>query len=113
MRRIKAIEVIAAVLSVVAFAAPAAAQNMSEGFEFLKAVKDRDGTKVTAADEFLSQLVKSRSALSSKPLLLVALASGLCLETIPPVFRPRCDGRGRPARGGPASAPRPAVRAGQ
>ena len=49
MRRIKAIEVIAAVLSVVAFAAPAAAQNMSEGFEFLKAVKDRDGTKVTAA----------------------------------------------------------------
>lgn len=38
---------IAAVL--LAVAAPAAAQNVSEGHEFLKAVKERDGTKVTDA----------------------------------------------------------------
>lgn len=34
-----------------AVAAPAAAQQFSEGYNFLKAVKERDGTKVTAALE--------------------------------------------------------------
>lgn len=37
------------VAAVSVVAAPVAAQGRSEGFEFLKAVKDRDGTKVTEA----------------------------------------------------------------
>lgn len=35
--------------AVLILAPPAGAQNMSEGYSFLKAVKDRDGTKVTDA----------------------------------------------------------------
>lgn len=49
MPRFKLIATFAAAAALVTAAAPAAAQRMSEGFEFLKAVKDRDGTKVTAA----------------------------------------------------------------
>lgn len=44
--------ILAAGLTAAIAAAPAAAQMMSEGYEFLKAVRDRDGTKVT---ETLSQ----------------------------------------------------------
>ncbi len=47
MRRIGVVGLIG--MAAVALAAPAAAQSMSEGFNFLKAVKDRDGTKVTDA----------------------------------------------------------------
>ncbi|MEC9066659.1 ankyrin repeat domain-containing protein [Pelagerythrobacter marinus] len=36
-------------LAAALFTAPAAAQMMSEGYEFLKAVRDRDGTAVTEA----------------------------------------------------------------
>lgn len=39
----------AAAIALAAAAVPAGAQLMSEGFEFLKAVKDRDGDKVTQA----------------------------------------------------------------
>lgn len=49
MRRFKVIGVIGALAAAMAFGAPAAAQKMSESFEFLKAVKDRDGNKVNAA----------------------------------------------------------------
>ncbi|MBL8656497.1 MAG: ankyrin repeat domain-containing protein [Altererythrobacter sp.] len=51
MHRIKsiAVSVVAAAAFTLAFAAPAQAQRVSEGHEFLKAVKDRDGNKATAA----------------------------------------------------------------
>lgn len=49
MRRIRVFECVAAGLLGLSVAAPAFAQKMSEGFEFLKAVKDRDGNKVTEA----------------------------------------------------------------
>ncbi|MGN6495880.1 MAG: ankyrin repeat domain-containing protein [Tsuneonella sp.] len=39
----------AAAIALAVVAVPAGAQMMSEGFEFLKAVKDRDGDKVTQA----------------------------------------------------------------
>lgn len=48
MRLFKVSGAIAAAAAL-ALAAPASAQQMSEGYEFLKAVKDRDGTKVTDA----------------------------------------------------------------
>jgi len=41
--------VVAAALAIGVQSAPAAAQQFSEGYQFLDAVKDRDGTKVTAA----------------------------------------------------------------
>lgn len=49
MRRIRLLGVLAAGALGLAPAAPASAQKMSEGYEFLKAVKDRDGNKVTEA----------------------------------------------------------------
>ncbi len=49
MRRIKLFGVLAAGALGLAVAAPVSAQKMSEGYEFLKAVKDRDGNKVTEA----------------------------------------------------------------
>lgn len=49
MPRFKLIAGLAAAAALLVTAAPAAAQRMSEGFEFLKAVKERDGAKVTAA----------------------------------------------------------------
>lgn len=53
MRRIRLFGVLAAgALGLglgLGLAAPASAQKMSEGYEFLKAVKDRDGNKVTEA----------------------------------------------------------------
>lgn len=52
---------IGAIAGGLAFAAPASAQRMSEGYEFLKAVKERDGNKVTAAlDRPGSTLVNAR-----------------------------------------------------
>ena len=50
MRLFKMLAMMAAAIAATTLtAAPAAAQKMSEGFEFLKAVKERDGNKVTAA----------------------------------------------------------------
>jgi ankyrin repeat protein len=50
-----------AAAAAVALAVPAGAQLMSEGFEFLKAVKDRDGDKVTQAlDKPGSTLIGAR-----------------------------------------------------
>jgi len=47
MRRISRIVVAAMLAAGLASASPVAAQKMSDGYEFLKAVKDRDGNKVT------------------------------------------------------------------
>lgn len=49
MRRIRLMAIGAALVAGTALTAPAAAQKMSEGFEFLKAVKARNGDAVTAA----------------------------------------------------------------
>lgn len=49
MRGLSLTTVAAAMLAIAA--APAGAQQFSEGYEFLKAVKERDGNKVTAALE--------------------------------------------------------------
>lgn len=47
MRRIRSIVVSGLLVAGFTTAMPVAAQRMSDGFEFLKAVKDRDGDKVT------------------------------------------------------------------
>lgn len=47
MRRIRSIAMAGLVVAGLSIATPLAAQRMSDGFEFLKAVKDRDGNKVT------------------------------------------------------------------
>jgi ankyrin repeat protein len=53
----------------------AAAQTMSEGFNFLKAVKDRDGTKVTEAlDRPGSTVVNARDIASGESALHVVTA---------------------------------------
>lgn len=58
-----------------AAAAPAAAQKMSEGYEFLKAVKDRDGDKVTAAlDRPGSTVVNARDVATGENALHVVIA---------------------------------------
>ena len=65
MRRIKTLGVIGALAAGLALASPAAAQKMGEGYEFLKAVKDRDGTKVTDALERPGSTVVNTRDLSS------------------------------------------------
>lgn len=63
MRRIGMLGLMGALAAALAAAAPAPAyaQKMSEGFEFLKAVKDRDGEKATAAlDKPGSTVVNAR-----------------------------------------------------
>lgn len=56
-------------------AAPVAAQQFSEGFEFLKAVKERDGDKVTAAlDKPGSVVVNSRDISSGEAALHLVTA---------------------------------------
>jgi uncharacterized protein len=49
MGRIGQIGLLGAVAAMITLAAPASAQNFSEGFAFLKAVKERDGTEATDA----------------------------------------------------------------
>ncbi len=72
MRRLSLIGTIAAAA---ALAAPAAGQQMSEGFEFLKAVKERDGTKVTAAlDKPGSTVVNARDVSSGENGLHIVVA---------------------------------------
>ena len=65
MRRTKIFGMIAACAAGLALASPAAAQKMGEGYEFLKAVKDRDGTKVTDALERPGSTVVNTRDLSS------------------------------------------------
>lgn len=61
MRRFAMLAIGAALAAGVGVATPATAQRMSEGYEFLKAVKDRDGQKATAAlDKPGSTLVNAR-----------------------------------------------------
>lgn len=61
MRGIRRTYWLGAAMAGLALAAPATAQRASEGYEFLKAVKDRDGTKVTAAlDKPGSTVVNAR-----------------------------------------------------
>ena len=74
MRRFSRFGVIVAA-AVAVLGAPAAGQQMSEGFEFLKAVKDRDGTKATAAlDKPGSTVVNARDLASGEGALhIVAL----------------------------------------
>lgn len=61
MHRIRNFAFAAALTAGLAPAAPAASQSRSEGYEFLKAVKDRDGNKATAAlDKPGSTVVNSR-----------------------------------------------------
>ena len=70
MRRFKVIGAIGAAAAAMALAAPAAAQRMSEGYEFLKAVKERDGTKATAAlDKPGSTVVNARDIASGESAL--------------------------------------------
>lgn len=55
--------------------APASGQKMSDGYEFLKAVKDRDGTKVTAAlDRPGSTVVNARDISTGESALHVVVA---------------------------------------
>ena len=49
MRRFSGLGLMAALAAGLAFSVPVAAQQFSEGYEFLKAVKERDGNKVTEA----------------------------------------------------------------
>lgn len=63
MRRSKRIGLIGAVIAGLAMGTPVVAQTLGGGFEFLKAVKDRDGEKVTAAlDRPGSIVVNTRDA---------------------------------------------------
>ena len=71
MRIFRLLAIMAAAM--VLTAAPASAQKMSEGFEFLKAVKDRDGDKATAAlDRPGSTLVNARDLASGAGALTLA-----------------------------------------
>lgn len=70
MRLFKVLFMTAAAAAMALVAAPASAQKMSEGFEFLKAVKDRDGNKVTAAlDKPGSTVVNTRDLASGESAL--------------------------------------------
>ena len=70
MRLFKVLLMTAAAAAMALAAAPASAQKMSEGFEFLKAVKDRDGNKVTAAlDKPGSTVVNARDLASGESAL--------------------------------------------
>lgn len=58
-----------------AFAGPATAQKMGEGYEFLKAVKARDGNKVTAAlDKPGSTVIGTRDASTGESALHFVVA---------------------------------------
>ena len=73
MRRFSLIGILAAGAAA-ALAVPAAGQQMSEGFEFLKAVKDRDGTKATAAlDKPGSTVVNARDLASGEGALHIVV----------------------------------------
>lgn len=73
MRRLSLIGLLAAAAAA-ALAAPAGAQRFSEGFEFLKAVKDRDGTKATAAlDKPGSTVVNARDIASGEGALHIVV----------------------------------------
>lgn len=75
MRRLVFGGLAAALLAAGAPAMPVAAQNFSEGYEFLKAVKDRDGDKVTAAlDKPGSTLVNARDVSNGQSALYIVTA---------------------------------------
>lgn len=69
MRRMRVFG-LAGLVAALALAAPANAQNFSEGHEFLKAVKERDGTKATdALDKPGSTVVNARDLSSGESAL--------------------------------------------
>lgn len=73
MRRSTLIGIMAAGAAA-AMAAPALGQKMSEGFEFLKAVKDRNGAKATAAlDKPGSTVVNARDLASGEGALHIVV----------------------------------------
>lgn len=75
MRRIIVSGLMGVVAMGLALAAPAAAQQFSEGFEFLKAVKERDGNKVTnALDKPGSIVVNARDVSSGEGALHIVTA---------------------------------------
>lgn len=72
MRRFERFGIMAALAVGLALGTPAGAQQFSEGFEFLKAVKERDGTKATAAlDKPGSTVVNARDIASGESALHV------------------------------------------
>lgn len=75
MRRIRIAALIGAFAACAAAGVPVQAQQMSEGFEFLKAVKARDGNKVTAAlDRPGSIVVNTRDISTGESALHVVVA---------------------------------------
>lgn len=71
MRRIT----LAATLAIGAISAPVAAQMFSEGYQFLKAVKDRDGTAVTETlNEPGSTIVNARDVTTGETALHIVTA---------------------------------------
>ena len=75
MRRIGSAAIIGAMVAGLAFATPTAAQQRSEGAEFLKAVKDRDGDKVTTLlDKPGSTAVNARDITSGESGLHLVIA---------------------------------------
>lgn len=70
MGRFKLLGITATAAAAIALAAPVAAQRTSEGYEFLKAVKERDGTKATEAlDKPGSTVVNARDISSGESAL--------------------------------------------
>lgn len=75
MRRIGIAATIGVIIAGLASATPVAAQQMSEGYEFLKAVKERDGTKVTAAlDKPGSTVINARDLSTGENALHLVIA---------------------------------------
>ena len=75
MRRMRLSGLMAIAALAAAVPSPATAQSMSEGSSFLKAVKDRDGTKVTEAlDRPGSTVVNARDITSGESALHVVTA---------------------------------------
>lgn len=75
MRRFSLLGIVGAAAAALALATPVAAQRMSEGFEFLKAVKDRNGTKATAAlDKPGSTVVNARDVSTGESALHLVVA---------------------------------------
>lgn len=75
MRRIRLLGLLGVLVAGLALATPAAAQRFSEGFEFLKAIKDRDGNKVSAAlDKPGSTVINARDISSGEGALHIVAA---------------------------------------
>ena len=75
MRRFSLLGIVGTAAAALALATPVAAQRMSEGFEFLKAVKDHNGAKATAAlDKPGSTVVNARDVSTGESALHLVVA---------------------------------------